>query len=247
MQALATPLAERLHPGRTVLAVEEGRHAVRVRAWNEARSAAEQWEAERVVLALPLQAAVRVVSGLDAPRQRALRETAAATRHAPWLVANLQLDAWPLARSGAVLAWDNVAFQPAGRSPMLGYVDARHQSLRPDVMAAPPVISVYLALPEARREHLLTGTAAQWTAEVLAHLAPMHPDLAQRLRQADLTRWGHAMAIPAPGVAGQRARHALREPVARVAFAHSDLAGYSVFEEAFTLGMRAGRALARRR
>lgn len=247
VRALATPLAGRLHPGRTVLAVDEGRHSVQVRAWNEASGQAEQWEAPRVVVALPLHAAVRVVSGLDAPRQRALRETAAATRHAPWLVANLQLDAWPLARTGAPLAWDNVLFHEAGRSPMLGYVNARHQSLRQDAAIALPVISVYLALPGIQRARLLTGSAADWTAEVLAHLAPLHPDLAQRLRQAELTRWGHAMAIPAPGVAGQPARRALREPAGRVVFAHSDLAGYSVFEEAFTLGTRAGRALARLR
>jgi hypothetical protein len=41
-----------------------------------------------------------------------------------------------------------------------------------------------------------------------------------------------------PGVRGQPARQALREARARVAFAHADLAGYSVFEEAFTLGAR---------
>ncbi|MBQ0930033.1 flavin monoamine oxidase family protein [Ideonella alba] len=245
VRALATPLAPRLHLGRTVLAVEVGRHAVQVQAWNEAQDAPERWQAERVVVALPLHVAQHLVQGLDAPRQRALRETALATRHAPWLVANLQLDAWPLARTGAPLAWDNVPFLPAGRSPMLGYVHARHQSLRTDAAAEPPVITAYLALPETERGRLLSGSAADWTAEVLAHLAPLHPDLAQRLRQADLTRWGHAMAIPAPGVAGQPARRALREPEGRVAFVHTDLAGYSVFEEAFTLGARAGRTLAR--
>jgi hypothetical protein len=51
-------------------------------------------------------------------------------------------------------------------------------------------------------------------------------------------RWGHAMSIPRPGVRGQPARQALREARGRLRFAHADLVGYSVFEEAFTLGAR---------
>jgi hypothetical protein len=74
------------------------------------------------------------------------------------------------------------------------------------------------------------------------------------------------MAIPAPGVRSQAALAALREaawapgsgpaapPTAltgpsgtqRLHFAHADLAGYSVFEEAFTLGDAAGRRAAAR-
>ena len=72
------------------------------------------------------------------------------------------------------------------------------------------------------------------------------PDLGRRLRRAELTRWGHAMAIPAPGAVGLPARQALRQAQGRVRFAHSDLAGYSVFEEAFTLGTLAGRRTADR-
>ena len=49
-----------------------------------------------------------------------------------------------------------------------------------------------------------------------------------------------------PGVRGNAALRALRESTApRLHFAHSDLAGYSVFEEAFTAGNDAGRAAAR--
>ena len=62
-------------------------------------------------------------------------------------------------------------------------------------------------------------------------------------------RYGHAMAIPAPGVRGSAALQALAQPAAagaRLHFAHSDLAGYSIFEEAFTLGQAAGDAAARR-
>ena len=77
-------------------------------------------------------------------------------------------------------------------------------------------------------------------------LAPTHPDLPAKLQRIDLARHGHAMAIPAPGVRGDAALAALASgPTGRLHWAHSDLAGYSVFEEAFTAGDAAGRAAAR--
>ena len=242
VQALARPLAARLATARVVLRVTQQRHGVEVLAWDAARSTLESWQADTVVVALPLHVAARVCDGLAPALQTALASAAQATRYAPWLVANLALNAPLMARPGAPLAWDNVAFAPAGTTVSLGYVDARHQSLRPDVaQAEPPVFTAYLALPEADRGRLWRNTPAQWTRELLALFAPLHPDLPQRLARADLTRWGHAMSIPAPGVRGQPARQALRQARGRIRFAHTDLAGYSVFEEAFTLGVEAAR------
>ena len=87
-----------------------------------------------------------------------------------------------------------------------------------------------------------------WAQRVVADLQALHPDLPQQLQRADLMRWGHGMSIPLPGVRGSAALAALRAPQQnqRVHFAHSDLAGYSVFEEAFALGDAAGRAAAKR-
>jgi hypothetical protein len=48
------------------------------------------------------------------------------------------------------------------------------------------------------------------------------------------------MPIPAPGVRSSAALAALREGSKRIAYAHSDLSGYSVFEEALHWGLRAG-------
>jgi hypothetical protein len=56
-------------------------------------------------------------------------------------------------------------------------------------------------------------------------------------------RYGHAMSIPLPGVRSSPALKALSHAEGRVRFAHSDLSGYSVFEEAYFHGHRVGRAL----
>jgi len=54
------------------------------------------------------------------------------------------------------------------------------------------------------------------------------------------------MAVPSPGVRSSPALRALAEVRGRIHFAHSDLSAYSVFEEAFYQGTRAGRAAAAR-
>ena len=226
VQKLAAPLATRIHTGRTVLQVDEQRHGVQVLAWDESRQQAEAWTARQVVLATPLFIAARM---LRSPPE-ALRQAAALLQHAPWLVANVHLDAPLLDRPGAPPSWDSVAYGGRG----LGYVDAMHQSLRP--YAGATVVTAYHALEAAERPQLLADDPAPWRDRVLQDLALMHPDIRRRAQRIDLTRWGHAMAVPRPGVQRHPALQALRRQRGRVRFAHADLAGCSVFEEAFTAG-----------
>jgi monoamine oxidase len=230
---LAAPFADRLHTGRTVLRVAEGRHDVAVLVWNEAAQHAEAWTALQVVLALPLFIAQRLL----ASPPEALRAAAALQRHAPWLVANLQLDEPLLDRPvGAPPSWDNVLYGADPRS--LGYVDAMHQSTRPH--PGPTVLTAYWSLPVAQRAELLDRPWAQWAQAVIADLAHAHPDLPRKVKRADLMRYGHAMSIPVPGLRGSPALQALQQVQGRVRFAHADLSAYSVFEEAFTQGLRTG-------
>jgi hypothetical protein len=73
---------------------------------------------------------------------------------------------------------------------------------------------------------------------------PLHPDLPDQLRRIDLMRYGHAMRMPLPGTRSSSAHQALARLPGRVTLAHADLAGYSVFEEAYTLGVQAGFSVA---
>ncbi len=92
--------------------------------------------------------------------------------------------------------------------------------------------------PDGRRR-LLDQPWNAWRDELLAELDAPHPDLAAKATRVEVTRYGHAMAIPVPGTRAAWPGHAaLRTD--RLSFAHSDWAGYSVFEEAFTLGHAAG-------
>jgi predicted NAD/FAD-dependent oxidoreductase len=168
-QQLATPLQGRLHTGRTVLRVTEGRHRVQVLAWDHATQRAETWSTPQVVLAVPLFIAARVLE----PAPDALRQAATLLQMAPWLVANLRLDEPLLDRPGAPPSWDNVVY---GGQHGLGYVDAMHQSLRP--YAGATVLTAYHALPATDRAALLAGApdpVARPRAAGPAGCPPRHP------------------------------------------------------------------------
>jgi len=239
---LAAPLGERWHRSMLALRVDETAHGVTVDAWNAREARVERWSAAHAVLAVPLFVAAR----LHVTPPSALVEAVKPMRHAPWLVANLHVDAPLDDRPGAPPAWDNVAYG----SPSLGYVDATHQSLVP--YAGATVLTAYWALGgdddaqlAAQRRRLLEAPWRAWADTVLADLAPLHPDLADKVTRIDAMRYGHAMSIPRPGVRGSPALKALAADTAgRVHHAHADLSGYSVFEEALHHGVRAAQAVA---
>jgi hypothetical protein len=71
---------------------------------------------------------------------------------------------------------------------------------------------------------------------------PLRPlEMWRRTRAVEISLRGHGMAVPACGSLANPGLAALREADGRLLFAHSDLSGYSVFEEAAWWGDRAGR------
>jgi hypothetical protein len=66
-----------------------------------------------------------------------------------------------------------------------------------------------------------------------------HPEIDSLVERLDVMRWGHAMVRPRPGFISGSARAAARLPYRGVYFAHSDLSGIALFEEAFYHGVRA--------
>jgi hypothetical protein len=237
-----------------VLRIANTKHGVEVDAFNTATQTVERWQARRAIVALPIFVAARVVQ--DAPDF--LRHAAARTVYAPWLVANIHIKTPLFDRSGPAPSWDNVLYGTQG----LGYVDAMHQSLQS--VPGATVLTHYRALGDvtgsgvaggsvAGRKLLLEKPWSAWRDQILAELSVPHPDLAAKVTRIDLTRYGHAMAIPVPMNKSQiglqplwnmrkqlSKSEQLRLTHGRLNFAHSDWAGYSVFEEAFTLGHHAG-------
>jgi monoamine oxidase len=248
-QRMAAPLGERLHTGIVVVRIAVGKHGVEVDAFNTVSQVMERWEAQTVVVALPVFVVARVVQNPPAW----LLEAARRAVYAPWLVANIQIDKALTDRHGAAPSWDNVIYGDTTRAPGLGYVDAMHQNLQSVPSAT--VLTYYRALGDAAksgdantaRKQLMQSAWSQWRDSILAELSVPHPDLLSKVRRIDITRYGHAMAVPVPSQEGRIGLRPAGSPDAspradRLRFAHSDWAGYSVFEEAFAIGHAAGAA-----
>jgi len=195
--------------------------------------------AEQVIYAAPKHTLPYVFEGLPASVAAADREF----QYAPWMVANLELASFPEERRGAPVSWDNVIFD----SESLGYVVATHQSLRTHLDAT--VFTYYQPLtgtPDRERERLLDTSWQTWVDGILRDLDKPHPDIRRRVRRIDVFRWGHAMVRPRPGFVWGEARRLAASPIGRVAFAHSDLSGFSLFEEAQYRGVAAAEHALRR-
>jgi len=156
--------------------------------------------------------------------------------YAPWVVANVTVDR-PPAGNGFELAWDNVSWT----SRSLGYVVATHQSL--GTVPGPTVLSWYLPLsdmpPADARRELLDRPLDYWQAMVREDLLQTNPDLEGAISRIDVWRWGHAMIRPVPGFFWSGAREEAAKPRPPLFFAHSDLSGLSLFEEAHYRGTQA--------
>ena len=248
-QQLAQPLGERLLTGQIVCRIAVGKHGVEVDAFDTTTQTVDRWQAEQCIVALPLFVAARV---LHTPPP-ALREAASALRYAPWLVANIHIKTALHDRPGAAPSWDNVLYGPdmAANPPSdasgLGYVDAMHQSLA--AVPGATVLTHYRAfgIEAAARKNLYDQPWTHWRDTVLAELSVPHPDLLEKVTRIDVVRYGHAMSVPVPGTRGHSALRALQVPQQGqcLHFAHSDLSGYSVFEEAFSHGHARGAAVAK--
>ncbi len=194
--------------------------------------------ARKAICAMPLQVAARVVDGIKDYGFDPARHMPA---YAPWLVANFLMKDFPRELPNAPLCWDNVVYQEPG----LGYVVSTHQ----DIRVRPPektVFSAYVALsdrtPEAARAWLQTASGAELLALASVDLKAAYGwRFASCVERVDITLRGHAMAAPLPGFRSNAGLKALRETDGPILFAHADLSGFSVFEEAAWWGCRAAR------
>ncbi|GAB4046486.1 NAD(P)-binding protein [Spirosoma litoris] len=156
-------------------------------------------------------------------------------RYAPWMVANLTISGLPQGR-GLPLCWDNVLYNTAS----VGYISANHQDLRD---SSQKVITFYKPLteqePDVARRMAYTTSYESWLQQILDELESAHPGVTPYVSQADIWVWGHGMIAPSPGFIWGQDRQRAQQPLAnRVFFAHSDLSGISIFEEAFYQGIR---------
>ncbi|MDV6333246.1 FAD-dependent oxidoreductase [Asticcacaulis sp. 201] len=225
---LAEPMAGRILPNALVYNINDTGAGVVVDYWDGQIS--RRLTARAVVVATP-----RFIAGRLVPRLRSADFT-----YAPWVVANLTLNRLP-GGVGADVAWDNVIKD----SPALGYVVATHQV--PQMQPLRTVITYYWPLthvaPAEARKEAIARTYDDWQILFLSELYRVHPELVGQVAHMDVWLWGHAMIRPVPGfIWGQARRDALKQ-APPIFTAHSDMSGISIFEEAYTHGLKASEAV----
>jgi monoamine oxidase len=233
VERLRQRLAAHLHTDSLVYRVEENPTGVVLHIYHPQEGRSVRILAEHAIWAAPSFLLRQVHTHLPASVASALGEF----EYASWLVANLTLREPPDEGQDAALAWDNVLFD----SPSLGYVVADHQRLsRRD---GGTVLTWFHALADgppgvARRQLLATPWAEQAEA-ILRDLERPHPEIRALVTRLDLYRHGHAMVRPRVGFLWGEARQHLLAQRGRLHLAHSDLSGFSIFEEAHMRGVAA--------
>lgn len=196
---------------------------------------------DQCIVAAPQFVNARMLSRTDPERVGLVKSH---MEYSPWIVANLKVKAGLEERNGVDLSWDNVLYEGNG----LGYVDAGHQK----ISLSQPVKNLTYYKPlkgnsnaEARKA-ALAKQHPEWVAEVLSDLVKVHPNLEQQLLQMDIALWGHAMIQPLPGWIWGDTRKKLQQSIGdTIHFAHTDIAGISIFEEAFYQGLNAAEQVKR--
>lgn len=230
---LSETLGPRVRTGALAYEVAPDGDGVRVDYYDAATGNTRRILAKRAIVCAPRFIARRIVKPLRESKMPS------AFTYAPWFVANLTVDG-PPSGAGASPAWDNVLYTGEG----LGYVDATHQSFSLDRRRA--VWTYYHPLtgdPDAQRAVAYKRSLSEWREICLSDLERALPGLRERVTRLDAWVWGHAMILPKPGFIWGQERLGAAKPVGAIHFAHSDLSGFSIFEEANDRGVRAAEAV----
>ena len=187
---------------------------------------------DKAIFASPMFTAPYVISGFreDAPF------AAGEFQHNTWFVANLFLKDRPKPRfvKDFPLSWDNVLYE----SPSLGYVNATHQK---EIDYGPTIWTYYypMCAEENGRTKLFNYEWKDLADVCLTDIARAHPEIYELCKRIDIMRWGHAMISPRPDFIWSGVREKAMQPYRNIHFAHTDLSGIALFEEAFYHGSRA--------
>jgi hypothetical protein len=109
----------------------------------------------------------------------------------------------------------------------------------PNVNGAEGSASTRGSSPVGGRTKLFNYEWRELADVCLTDIARAHPDIYELCERIDVMRWGHAMISPRPNFIWSGVREKAIQPYGNLHFAHTDLSGIALFEEAFYHGLRA--------
>ncbi len=206
-----------------VFDVKSDENHVEVLSFDNVRKKTKKIIAEKVLFAVPQFVNERIFS------DRKVKDF----NYVPWLLTTLTLK--NEFGGDEELAWDNVIYRSEG----LGYIYDQHQNV--DQIMGEKVITYYRSFStddckKARRK-LYAMKESELRHLVLDDLKKAHPLIEDFIVEIQFHKIGHAMIAPVPGqIFGKpEAKQSIGR---KIFFAHTDLSGISIFEEAFYQGLR---------
>ncbi|WP_163409108.1 NAD(P)/FAD-dependent oxidoreductase [Flavobacterium ajazii] len=212
-----------------VYEVKVENNKVVVKAFDDVKKVSVQIIADKVIMATP-----------QFVNQYLIKDRKAFTKefhYTPWLLATLTVN--DLSDNFSFpLSWDNVIYDAKG----LGYVYAQHQTL--NQVQEKKVITYYYSFssPDLKktRKEIYKKDKEYWKQVVFDDLKIAHPDIEEYTEEMEVFILGHGMISPVPDfIFGQAKENAAKNIENRIYFAHTDLSGISIFEEAFHQGINA--------
>ncbi len=233
---LSGQLLSRIRTNQLITSVSIVNDHVEVVAYNTLTQECIAYHCKQVVLATP-----QYINRYLLPEELYDASKLHAFEYSPWMVANITVKGLSQYK-GEPLSWDNVLYH----SKSLGYVNACHQHL--NRYEDSYVLTYYLPLtdlPSKQARHaIMEKSYERWTQEILDDLRPAHPDIESMVTNIDVRLWGHGMIKPKPGFIFGTEKEQAAQPIGGKIFpAHTDLAGISIFEEAFAQGIKAANAI----
>lgn len=231
---MAASIADKAHRSKIVVEIKPTETGAELVILNTQTKQIELVRAKNVVFAAPLFTAKYIIQDFADNMPFDSNEF----QHNSWFVANLFLRDRPKNRfqRDFPLSWDNVIYE----SKSLGYVTATHQK---GYDYGPTILTYYFPMAEENLRSGMTKLLSldwQELADIcLTDLSQAHPDIRQLTARIDIMRWGHAMISPRTGFVWGGEREKASKPYRNIHFAHSDMSGIAIFEEAFYHGLRA--------
>lgn len=226
---LKTFSSDKILPNHLVYETKIIGNKVNVKVFDDAKKESFGIISDKVIFATP-----QFINGYLLPERNQISKH---FHYAPWLLATLTVD--DLSDNNSFpLCWDNVIYGAKG----LGYIFNQHQNL--GQIQEKKVITYYYSfssedLKKSRKE-LLSKPESYWKELIINDLKIAHPDIENSIQEIDIQRIGHGMISPIPKfIFGNDREKASKSIENKIYFAHSDLVGISIFEEAFHQGINA--------
>lgn len=216
-------------PDHLVFDVKITDHHVEVFSFDNLQKKTKKIIAEKVLFATPQFVNERIFNSKKAGK----------FNYVPWLLTTITL------QNGfggdEEMAWDNVIYGSEG----LGYIYDQHQNI--DQIMGEKVITYYRSFStndcKQARKKLYHLKEDQLRKMVVEDLKKAHPLIEDFIIDMQFHKIGHAMIAPVPDQIFKNSEKAKASLDGRVFFAHSDLSGISIFEEAFYQGLRAAKEM----